>query len=118
MFAALVPLSTKVNRTYLESYAGFVFYFATTVISILVLLTIWQYATRGYRLVDGGLDKQCISFVNKIILVGVALMAVALVAAYFVAWTGYFGFVALVYVIVATARGHHQPFFKRATKSM
>jgi len=117
MFAALVPLSTKVTRIYPDSYPAFLFYFATTVISILLLFAVWQYATRGYRLVDRDIDIQCISFVNKIIAVGVALMAVALVGAFFVSWMGYFGFVALIYVILATARGHHKPFFKRPPKS-
>ena len=117
MFAALVPLSTKVTRAYQDSYPAFAFNFATTVISVLLLLAIWQYATRKRRLVDPDIDKQCISFVSKVILVGTALMTVALISAYFVAWMGYFGFVALGYVVIATASGHYKPSFKKQIRS-
>lgn len=64
MFAALVPLSVKVNQEYPESYSGYLFKTLTTVITFLLLLVIWQYATRGNRLVDQEIDKEVVSFIS------------------------------------------------------
>jgi uncharacterized membrane protein len=111
MFAALVPLSTKVNSTYIDSYPGYVFYMGTTVITFLLLLVIWQYATRGYRLIDRDIGKEVINFVNKIIIIGSSLSIVVLIVTYFISWFGYLGFIPMGYVIIAIAYGHHKPFF-------
>jgi uncharacterized membrane protein len=109
MFAALVPLATKVTRVHIESYPGFAFYMFTTVITFLLLLTIWQYATRGYRLVDRDINREIISSINNIIIIGSALALVVLFVTYFIPWFGYFGFVPLGYVIIAIAYGYHKP---------
>jgi len=111
MFASLVPLATRVNQEYITSYPGYVFYMSTTVITFLLILVIWQYATKGCRLVDSDIDKEIINFVKKIILIGSTLAIIVLIATYFVSWFGYFGFIPMGYVIIAIAYGHHKPFF-------
>jgi len=117
MFAALVPLSTKVSRTYPDSYPGYFFYVTSMVIAILLLLVIWQYATRGYRLVDRDIGGENISVVNGIIIISVSVILAVLVGAYFLPWFGWLGFIPLGYVIAATACGHHNPFSKRQAKT-
>jgi len=111
MFAALVPLTTKVNISYPESYAGYFFYMISTIITFFLILAIWQYATRGNRLVDHDINREIISFVNKIILVGSSLALLVLFVTYFIPWFGYLGFISMAYVIIAIAYGHHKPFF-------
>ena len=111
IFAALVPLSTKVSRVYEESYQGFAFNLLTTIITFLMLLIIWQYATRKYRLVDRDIDKEIINFVNKIIIIGSSLAFVVLIITYFIPVFGYMIFIPMFYVIIAIAYGHHKPFF-------
>lgn len=114
MFAALVPLATKVNNTYeYQSTNGLLFYTATTVISILLLLVIWIYATRGYRLVDKDLDRQTISFVTNTILIGTLIFLISIVGSFIIPEVGYLGYLSLVYMIIATAYGDHIPFSKR-----
>ncbi len=124
MFAALVPFSTnvlKANRLLpgspVHCYTASAFYYTSTIVTFLVLLGIWQYATRGYRLVDRDIDERIISQINKVFIVGVTLMAPAVVFSYFIPQAGYIGFLALAYVIAATAYGRHGSFFKRRTKS-
>ena len=111
MFAALVPLSTKVNRVNPESYIGFVFNMLTMLITFFMLLAIWQYATRKYRLVDRDISKEIINFINKIIIIGSSIALVVLIITYFIPWFGYFAFIAMGYFIIAIAYGHHKPFF-------
>jgi uncharacterized membrane protein len=111
MFAALVPLSTKVNTLYPTTYSS-IFYFVTTVISIMLLFVIWQYATRDFRLVEKDIDKRNISFVNNIILISTGIFTVALFGQFFLPVLGYLGFVSLIYVIMATAAGDYNPFAK------
>jgi len=76
-----------------------------------MLLAIWQYATRGYRLVDRDISKETINFVNKIIIIGSSIALVVLLVTYFIPQFGYFGFVPMAYVILAIAYGPHKPFF-------
>jgi uncharacterized membrane protein len=117
MFAALVPLATKVNNTYeYQSTNGLLFYFTTTVISVLLLLAMWIYSTRGYRLIDKDLDKKTISFVSKTILIGTVIFFISLIGQFINEYIGYLAFVALFYMIIATAYGDHIPFYKRRTK--
>lgn len=114
IFAALVPLATKVNNiSDYQSLNATLFYLATTVVSILLLLVIWVYATRGNRLVDKDLDKRTISFVNKTILIGTVIFLVPTFFSFFIPEIGYIAFFSLVYMIVATAYGDHIPFSKR-----
>jgi uncharacterized membrane protein len=113
MFAALVPLSTKVNNTY-PSNSATMFYFVTTVITILLLLAMWVYATRGYRLVEKNLDMRTIKFVSRTIIIGTTIFILSLIGQFFInPDIGYLGFVSLAYMIIATAYGDHIPFSRR-----
>jgi uncharacterized membrane protein len=114
LFAVLVPLGTKLNsyKEYQTTF-GLAFFSSTSLISILLLLLIWIYATKGNRLVDSDLDKRTISFVKNTILIGSGLFLISIVGSYFIPNFGYFGFVSLIYMIIATAYGNHIPFSKR-----
>lgn len=116
IFAALVPLSVKVNRTYPDSYPGFAFNMFTTVITFLMLLVIWQYATRGYRLVDHDIDKHNISIIKYIIINGSIIAIIVTIITYFISWVGWFAFVPMIYVIISIAYGHHKPFLNSRSK--
>jgi uncharacterized membrane protein len=111
MFAALVPLSVKVNQEHIKSYPGYLFMILTTVITFLLLLMIWQYATSKYRLVNRDIDKKAVNFIKKIIIVGASLALIVLIFTYFEPNFGYMIFVPMIYVIIAIAYGHHKPFF-------
>ena len=114
MFAALVPLATKVNNTYeYQTTNGLLFYFTTSVISILTLLAMWIYSTRGYKLVDNNLDEKTIKFVSKTIMIGTVIFIISLIGQFISSWFGYIAFIALAYMIIATAYGDHIPFSKR-----
>lgn len=116
VLAALVPFSTKVLEVNEVLFAGpesewttaGLFFTAMTVGTILLLLVMWQYATRGYRLVDDDIDERIISAMNRVILIGVSIMSIGTIFSYFFPLAGWLGFVALVYVIVVTARGRHR----------
>jgi uncharacterized membrane protein len=114
LFAVLVPLGTKLNnyREYQNNF-GLLFFTSTSLISILLLLVIWIYATRGNRLVDSDLDKHTIAFVKNTILIGSSIFLISIVGSYFIPKFGYFGFVSLIYMIIATANGHYIPFSKK-----
>jgi uncharacterized membrane protein len=117
MLASMVPFSTKVlslNEALLpsaqgESNASTAFFAITTIATILVLLTLWQYATRGYRLVDRDIDRRIIPALTRVILIGVIITAIGMALSYVVSWAGLLGFVALAYMIVATAYGRYRP---------
>jgi uncharacterized membrane protein len=114
--ASLVPFSTKalsVNEVLLpsaqgESNAATGFFAVTTMATILVLLVIWQYATRGYRLVDHDIDRRIIPALSQVILIGVVINAIGVVGSYFISWAGLLSFVAMVYMIIATAYGRYR----------
>jgi len=82
IFAALVPLSTKVSQEHPENYTGYVFFMLTTIITLLLVGVIWRYATSGNRLVDHDINGEIISFVNKIIIVGSSLALIVLFVTY------------------------------------
>jgi uncharacterized membrane protein len=115
VLAALVPFSTKVLEVNEVLFAGpesewttaGLFFTAMTIGTILLLLVMWQYATRGYRLVDTDLDKRTISALKRVILIGASIMSIGTILSYFFALAGWLGFIALAYMIVVTARGHH-----------
>lgn len=114
IFAALVPLATKVNNTFeYQSQFGTLFYTATTVISILLLLVTWIYATRGYRLIDKNLDKRTIMFVTKTITIGTFVFLISIVGSLIIPEVGYLAYISLAYMIIATAYGDHIPFTRR-----
>jgi uncharacterized membrane protein len=114
LFAVLVPIGTKLNN-YVEyqSTFGLVFFSATSLISILLLLVIWIYATREYRLVDNDLDDHTISFVKKVILIGSAIFLISILGSQIIPELGYIGIVSLIYMIFATATGSYIPFLKK-----
>ncbi len=113
IFAALVPFSAKVmseNNVLLattnsEMNAAYGFFTITTIASILSLLAMWQYATRGYRLVDPDIDPRIIPMISRIILVGTAVNVLGVALSTFIPWAGYIGFIAMVYMIFMTVRG-------------
>jgi uncharacterized membrane protein len=116
VLAALVPFSTKVlevNEVLIAgpdsewTAAGF-FFSAMTVGTILLLLVIWQYATRNYRLIDRDIDKRTVSALSRVILVGTGIMSLGVLLSYFYPPASWLGFVALAYMIIVTARGRHR----------
>jgi uncharacterized membrane protein len=114
LFAVLVPIGTKLNNYVdYQSTFGLVFFSSTSLISILLLLVIWIYATRGYRLVDDDLDEHTISFVKKVILIGSGIFIISILGSLIIPKFGYIGVISLVYMIIATAFGDHIPFSKK-----
>ena len=113
IFAALVPFSAKVMSennillatTNSEMNAAYGFFTVTTIASILTLLAMWKYATRGYHLVDTDIDPRIIPTISRIILVGTAVNVLGVVLSTLIPWAGYIGFIAMVYMIFMTARG-------------
>ena len=114
MFAVVVPLGTKLNN-YIEyqTVYGSIFFSITSLISILLLLIIWIYATNGYRLVDNNLDKRKISFIKNVILISSGIFLISIFGSYIIPEIGYLGFLSLAYMIIATAYGDYIPFYKR-----
>jgi uncharacterized membrane protein len=114
MFAVVVPLGTKLNN-YIEyqTVYGSIFFSVTSLISILLLLVIWIYATNGYRLVDNNLDKKIISFVKNVILISSGIFLISILGSYIIPEIGYLGFLSLAYMIIATASGNYIPFSKK-----
>ena len=114
LFAVLVPVGTKLN-SYVEYQTtfGLVFFSSTSLISIILLLVIWIYATRGYRLVDNDLDEHTISFVKKVILIGSVIFIISILGSQIIPELGYIGIVSLIYMIISTATGSYIPFSKR-----
>jgi len=114
LFAVLVPIGTKLNSyVKYQTTFGLVFFSSTALISILLLLAIWIYATKGYRLVDKDLDKHTITFVKKVIMIGSGIFIISIVSSFIIPELGYIGLIALAYMILATAFGDHIPFSKR-----
>jgi uncharacterized membrane protein len=117
MLASMVPFSTKVlslNEVLLpspqgESNAATGFFAVTTIATILVLLALWRYASQGYRLVDPDIDQRIISTLTKVILIAAVITAVGMAGSYIIPWAGLLAFVAMVYMIIATAYGRYRP---------
>jgi uncharacterized membrane protein len=115
MSAALVPFLTAVLRvnealspgTHSPSLIPWVFYAGSTLITVLILLWIWQYATGRHRLVDPDIDKRVVSVFKKVILIGVGIMVVGFVLSFFVPLASVISTAALVYVVFITARARH-----------
>ncbi len=116
IFAALVPFSAKVlsvNEVLFATAESDVnaasgFFTITTIATILTLLAMWQYATRGYRLVDPDIDVRIISALSRVILIGVIINIIGVVLSFFVPWAGYIAFIAVIYMILATASGRYR----------
>ena len=92
MFAAAVPFTTAVLRVNKVLAPGsnsvspmpWVFNSATMIITILILLGIWQYATGKHRLVDSDIDKRVVWVFKKIIIIGMSIMVVGFVLSFFI----------------------------------
>lgn len=118
VFATIVPYATKVlsvNEVLFREVqdrgwdAAVGFFAVTTMATILILLGIWQYATRGYRLVDRDIDGRIISVLNRVTLIGVGINIIGVVLSVFFSPAGLLSIVALGYMIIATAHGRHRP---------
>lgn len=118
ILAALVPYATKVLQVNEALFRGVQdkgwdaaggFFVITTIATILVLLIMWQYATRGYRLVDRDIDERIITVLNKVILIGVAIMSIGMVLSVFFPPAGSISLVAVAFMIIATAYGRYRP---------
>lgn len=117
IFAALVPFSAKVlsfNEALIatadsEMNSASVFFTTTTIASIFILFAMWQYATRGYRLVDPDIDTRIISALSRVIMVGVTINVIGVGLSIFVPWAGYLSFFALVYMLAITTRSKFSP---------
>ena len=123
VLAALVPYATKVlqvNEVLFRDIqdagwdAAGGFFAITTMASILVLLVMWQYATRRHRLVARDIDERIVSVLNRIILIGIGINFVGVILSVFYAPAGLLSFVAMAYMIMATAYGHHRPVKRKA----
>jgi uncharacterized membrane protein len=117
MLASMVPFSTKVlsanevllPRAQSESNAATAFFAVTTMATILMLLVIWRYATRGYRLVDPDIDERIIPALTRVILIGVTINAIGVAVSYVFPWAGLLSFVAMAFMIIDTAYGRYRP---------
>ena len=109
---APIPAGTQVQsipRAQDESNASTAFFAVTTIATILVLLALWQYATRGYRLVDRDIDRRIIPALTRVILTGVVISAIGMAFSYVVSWAGLLALVAMAYMVIATAYGRYRP---------
>lgn len=120
VLAALVPFSTKalmVNEALIPTVEGEpnsagMFFNVATIGSVLMLLAIWQYATRGRRLVDANMDARTASGISRVIVIGVAIMTAGILLSYIFPLGAFLGFVAMAFVVMATARGRYRPEIK------
>ena len=118
MFAAAVPFTTAVLRvnkslapgSHVVSQMPWVFNAGSEIITILILLGIWQYATGRHRLVDHDIDKRVVWVFKKIIFIGLSIMVVGFVLSFFVPPASILAALSGVYMIVVTARARHGTF--------
>ena len=117
IFAALVPYSAKVlsaNEALFatlesELNAASIFFTITTIASIMTLFAMWQYATRGYRLVDPDIDNRIVIMISRVILIGTTINVIGVLLSIFIPLAGYIGFIAMAYMIYATTYGRLRP---------
>jgi uncharacterized membrane protein len=115
MFAAAVPFTTAVLRVnesltpgvQAASQMPWVFNAASEIITILILLGIWQYATGKRRLVDQDIDERVVRVFKKIILIGMSIMLVGFALSFFLPPASILSGISAVYMIVVTARARH-----------
>ncbi len=91
-----------------EMNAASGFFTITTIATILTLLAMWQYATRGYRLVDPDIVERIIPAISRVILIGIIINIIGVVLSFFVPWAGYIAFIAMIYMIFASASGRYR----------
>ena len=115
MFAAAVPFTTAVLRVNRSLTPGvqtaspmpWVFNAGSEIITILILLGIWQYATGKRRLVDRDIDRRVVRVFKKIILIGLSIMLVGFILSFFIPLASLLAAVSALYVIFVTARARH-----------
>jgi hypothetical protein len=90
-----------------ESNIPYSFFMGTTLLTILLLLGMWQYATRGFRLVDPGIDRRIISALTKTILIGSGVTFAGFALSFYVPIASVLGFVAMFFMIAITAYAKH-----------
>ncbi len=74
--------------------------------TMLTLLVIWMYATRGNRLVSPNIDERIPPVLTKTILVGAIIVAASSIGELFITGVGYLLFLAAAWFIYMTAYGH------------
>ena len=77
----------------------------------MTLFAMWQYATRGSRLIDPGIDPRIVAAISRVILISTTIYLFGFVLSFFISWAGYIGFVAMVYMIGMTVYGRYIPAF-------
>jgi uncharacterized membrane protein len=115
MFAAAVPFMTAVLRVNKSLAPGaqtasqmpWVFNSGSLIITILILLGIWQYATEKHRLVDQDIDKRVVWALKKIILIGLSIMLIGFVLSFFIPLASLISGASALYMIFVTARARH-----------
>jgi uncharacterized membrane protein len=115
VFASLVPFSSAVLRENTSlvpgevavSNAPYTFFAVTTMMSILILLGMWIYATGGHRLVDPGIDPRVVSALKRSIVIGVGTMFIGVVLSFYVPIASMLGFGAMAFMIGITMHARH-----------
>jgi uncharacterized membrane protein len=115
LFASLVPFSSAVLRENTSlipgeaavSNAPYAFFAGTTMITIMILLGMWVYATWGRRLVDPGIDPRVVSALKRAILISVGTMFIGVVLSFYIPIASALGFVAMAFIIGITLHARH-----------
>ena len=107
-FASLVPFWTRMLNENPGIYRVILYYGVFMIVTFFILLAIWIYATRGYRLVDRDIDKRTISVLKKVILIGSSIVALGVAVSYVTLWAGYLFWVAGAFFVITTAIGRHR----------
>lgn len=65
MFVAVIPFTTSMMVEYTNNHISIQVYCVNLIILGLLLIVHWEYAIRGYRLIDKNLDMQELRFTTK-----------------------------------------------------
>jgi uncharacterized membrane protein len=115
IMVTLVPFSAAVLRANTTLVPGeeadssipYSFFSGTTFLTILMLLGMWQYATRGNRLVDPGIDRRIVSALTRTILIGSGVTFAGFTLSFYIPIASVLGFFAMFFMIVITAYAKH-----------
>jgi len=113
---AMVPFWTSVLNTNRGNYTGIAYYGTYMVVANLVLLVMWEYSTRGYRLVSPDIDERIVSFLKNVILVGSSMVALVVMGSFINTYIRFAFYVPAAFFIISTARGPYKSFFRGRTK--
>lgn len=120
--ASLVPFWTKVINEIPDitdepelyspfgAFLGAMYYGVYMVFTFIVLLGIWYYATKDYRLVDRDIDKRSISDLYMVMIVGACIVALVTLGMYFIPVLGNLLWIAGVWFVVSTIYARHRMF--------